>query len=61
MLDMQGLTIIGYILVAAEVLGILLALQVVMQPRSSQGTIAWFIALITLPVITVPLLSLIHI
>jgi len=52
---MQGLTIIGYILVAAEVLGILLALQVVMQPRSSQGTIAWFIALITLPVITVPL------
>ena len=55
MLEMQGLTIIGYILVAAEVLGILLALQVVMQPRSSQGTIAWFIALITLPVITVPL------
>ena len=55
MLEMQGLTIIGYILVAAEVLGIVLALQVVMQPRSSQGTIAWFIALITLPVITVPL------
>jgi cardiolipin synthase len=55
MLELQGLTIIGYILVAAEVLGILLALQVVMQPRSSQGTIAWFIALITLPVITVPL------
>ena len=26
-----------------------------MQPRSSQGTIAWFIALIAMPVITVPL------
>ncbi len=55
MLEMQGLTIIGYILVAAEILGVVLALNVVMQPRSSQGTIAWFIALIAVPVITVPL------
>ena len=52
---MQELTIIGYILVAAEILGVVLALNVVMQPRSSQGTIAWFIALIAIPVITVPL------
>ena len=52
---MQGLSIIGYILVAAEILGVVLALNVVMQPRSSQGTIAWFIALIAVPVITVPL------
>jgi len=55
MLEMQELTIIGYILVAAEILGVVLALNVVMQPRSSQGTIAWFIALIAVPVITVPL------
>ncbi|UCB54167.1 MAG: cardiolipin synthase [Thiotrichales bacterium] len=55
MLDMQGLSLIGYILVVAEILGVLLALNVVMQPRSSQGTIAWFIALIALPVVTVPL------
>ena len=55
MLELQGLTIIGYILVAAEILGVVLALNVVMQPRSSQGTIAWFIALIAIPVITVPL------
>ena len=55
MLDLQDITIIGSILVIAEIFGVLLALNVVMQPRSSQGTIAWFIALITLPVITVPL------
>ena len=53
--DLQLFPIVGYILVAAEIAGVLLALNVVMQPRSSQGTIAWFIALITLPVITVPL------
>lgn len=58
MLDLEGLTIIGAVLVVAEILGLLLALRVVMQPRSSQGTIAWFIALITLPVITVPLYAL---
>jgi cardiolipin synthase len=55
MLEMQGLSIIGAVLVVAEVIGVLLALHVVMQPRSSQGTIAWFIALIAVPVITVPL------
>ena len=55
MLDTQGLTIIGYIYLAAEVTGVLLALNVVMQPRSSQGTIAWVVALISMPVITVPL------
>ena len=58
MLELQGLTIIGAVLVVAEVFGVLLALNVVMQPRSSQGTIAWFIALIAVPVITVPLYAL---
>jgi cardiolipin synthase len=53
--DLQHFPIIGYILVVAEITGIILALNVVMQPRSSQGTIAWFVALIALPVITVPL------
>ena len=54
MLDSQDLTIVGAILVIAEILGILLAFHAVMQPRSSQGTVAWFIALIVLPVVTVP-------
>lgn len=55
MLDLQDLTIVGAVLLFAEVLGVLLAIHAVMQPRSSQGAIAWFIALITLPVVTIPL------
>ena len=55
MVDLQDLTIIGAVLLVAEILGILLAIHAVMQPRSSQGAIAWFIALIALPVVTVPL------
>ncbi len=58
MLDLQHITIIGSVLLLAELLGILLAINAVMQPRSSQGAIAWFIALITLPVITIPLYTL---
>ena len=58
MIEAYDLTIIGAVLLVAEFLGVLLALNVVMQPRSSQGTIAWFIALITLPVVTVPLYAL---
>jgi cardiolipin synthase len=53
--DMQDLTIVGAVLLVAEIIGILLAIHAVMQPRSSQGSIAWFIALITLPVVTIPL------
>jgi len=55
MLDLQDLTIVGAVLLVAEILGILLAIHAVMQPRSSQGSIAWFIALIALPVVTIPL------
>ena len=58
MLDLQELTIIGIVLVVAELLGIMLAIHAVMQPRSSQGAIAWFIALITLPIITIPLYAI---
>ncbi len=52
--DLQSLTIVGAVLLVAEVLGIVLAIHAVMQPRSSQGAIAWFIALIALPVVTIP-------
>ncbi len=58
MLDLQELTIIGIVLVVAELLGIMLAIHAVMQPRSSQGAIAWFIALIALPIITIPLYAI---
>ena len=55
MFEYSDLTLISAFFIIAELVGILLALHVVMRPRSSQATIAWFIALITLPVITIPL------
>ena len=58
MLDFQGLTILGFVLIIAEIIGIMTAIHAVMQPRSSQGATAWFIALITFPVITVPLYAI---
>jgi cardiolipin synthase len=58
MLDFQGLTIVGIVLIIAEIIGVLTAVHAVMQPRSSQGATAWFIALITFPVITVPLYAI---
>lgn len=54
MFELQDLTIIGLVLFIAEILGILTAIHAVMQPRSSQGATAWFIALIMFPVVTVP-------
>ena len=55
MLDLQYLTIASLVLITAEFIGIIFALDVVMSSRSSQGTIAWSISLITMPLITVPL------
>jgi len=59
MIELEYLTVAGVVLVIAELVGLLFALDVVMRPRSSQGTIAWFIALITIPLITVPLYLLV--
>lgn len=58
MIELQVGTLIGAVFIFAEIVGIALALRVVMQPRSSQGTIAWFITLIVLPIFTVPLYAL---
>ncbi len=55
MIDPEYITVVGVVLVIAEFAGVLLAFDVVMRPRSSQGTIAWFIALISIPLITIPL------
>lgn len=55
MVDLDYITLVGAVLVIAEAAGLLLAIDVVMRPRSSQGTIAWFIALIAMPIITIPL------
>ena len=55
MLEIEYITFAGVVLIIAELLGLIFALDAVMRPRSAQGTIAWFIALITFPLITVPL------
>ena len=55
MVDLEYIALSGAVLVVAEIVGLLLAVDVVMRPRSSQGTIAWFIALIAMPIITIPL------
>ena len=55
MLDFYDLTLVAAALAIAEIMGLLLAVDAVMRPRSSQAAIAWSIALIALPVITIPL------
>lgn len=55
MIDFYDLTIFAAVLAVVELIGILLAVDAVMRPRSSQAAIAWSIALIALPFITVPL------
>jgi cardiolipin synthase len=55
MFDFYNLTLAAAVLAVVEIMGILLAVDAVMRPRSSQAAIAWSIALIALPVITIPL------
>jgi len=46
------ITILTVVLPLAEVMGIMAAVHAVMNTRTSQGAIAWTIALVTLPVVT---------
>jgi cardiolipin synthase len=55
MIDFYNLTLVATVLAAVEIIGILLAVDAVMRPRSAQAAIAWSIALVTLPVVTIPL------
>ncbi|MFZ1954098.1 MAG: cardiolipin synthase [Desulfobacterales bacterium] len=55
MIDFYNLTLVATVLAVVEIIGILLAVDAVMRPRSSQAAIAWSIALVTLPVVTIPL------
>lgn len=45
----------GYFYLALEVVAIVSAVNVIMRARTSQGAIAWAIALITFPVLSLPL------
>ena len=53
--EYQYLTAFVITLAIAEGAGVLLAVDAVMRPRSSQGAIAWTIALVTMPVLSIPL------
>lgn len=54
MIDSYDLTVFTAIYAVIEICGILLAADAVMRPRSSQAAIAWSIALVTLPIATIP-------
>jgi len=54
MLDSDYFVIIGVFFAVAELAGVLLAIDVVMRPRSSQGAVAWLVALIAIPILTIP-------
>ena len=43
------------VLLVSELLGVLLAIDAVMRPRSPQGAIAWSVALISIPLVSIPL------
>lgn len=55
MVDFFDLTLVAAVFAVIEIIGLVLAVDAVMRPRSSQAAIAWSIALITLPVVTIPL------
>ena len=55
MFGFYDLTLAAAFYAVVEIIGILLAVDAVMRPRSSQAAIAWSIALVALPVITIPL------
>ncbi len=42
------------VLLLSELFGVLLAVDAVMRPRSAQGAIAWSVALVCVPIITIP-------
>ncbi len=54
MFDLQDLTVAAAVLVVAEVIGLLLAVDAVMRRRSSQGSIAWCVALVAMPIVVIP-------
>jgi cardiolipin synthase len=49
------ITVIVAVLAVAELGGVILAVDAVMRPRSSQAAIAWSVSLISLPLVVIPL------
>ena len=49
MFDIESLTLAAIALAVAEIIGVLLAVDAVMRRRSSQGAVAWSVALVAMP------------
>jgi len=50
----DALGVVGAVVLAAEILGIISAVSAVMSVRTSQGAVAWVVSLITFPYVAVP-------
>ena len=49
------ISVIVAVLALVELVGVILAVDAVMRPRSSQAAIAWSVSLISLPIVVIPL------
>lgn len=54
-LDLSHITLLGLIIAAFELLGILTAIHAIMTVRTAQGAIAWFFPLVLFPYLALPL------
>lgn len=55
MFDFYDLSFVVAILAVLEIGGILLSIDAVLRPRSSQAAIAWSVSLVSLPIVAIPL------
>ena len=51
----EHIALLGSLAVVFEILGVITAVRAVMSVRTSQGAIAWSVALLTFPIVSVPL------
>jgi len=50
-----SVSLVGLALMAVEIIGVLSAIRAVLTARTSQGAVAWAVALVSLPLVTAPL------
>lgn len=52
--DSNGLVLLSALLIAIELVGIASAMEAIMKSRTPQGAVAWFLSLVSMPLIMVP-------
>lgn len=53
-IDQHGLLLLGIAVITVELIGIASALEAIMKSRTPQGAVAWFLSLVALPLVMVP-------